>query len=153
MRKKWTPEEVTKLTNYVNGGLSNQQIAEKLGRTRDSIEKKLRGIKKPKREQKVDKKQEKKLNLALEREIKAKEGMQQRMQQMIQTYDLPLAEYFKSRARFGVVSDTHLSSLWERVDLLERALPQLRLCAHHSACAKLCMRQSRPPHQCSWRRV
>jgi UDP-2,3-diacylglucosamine pyrophosphatase LpxH len=120
MRKKWTPEEVATLTNCVNGELSNQEIAEKLGRTRNSVEKKIRSISHPDRGNGSNG-EKKKLELSLQREINAKEDMQQRLQQMIQTYNLPIAEYFKSKARFGVVSDTHLSSLWERVDLLEAA--------------------------------
>lgn len=125
MRRKWTGEEVTKLTSRVNGGRSNQEIADELGRSRNSVEKKLRSIQHPNRGNGSDG-EKKELTLALEREKRAKEGMQQRMQQMIQTYDLPIAEYFKSRARFGVVSDTHLGSLWERVDLLEAAYTIMR---------------------------
>lgn len=62
----------------------------------------------------------------LNRERQTRERLQAAMQAMIQTHDVPVAQYHRTSGRFGVVSDTHYGSLWERPDLVQKAYRIMR---------------------------
>jgi len=64
---------------------------------------------------------DKKLIKQLEAEQRRNERLGAKVQETIQRHQTPVNEYFGNRYRYGLVSDTHFGSLWERPDLLQKA--------------------------------
>ena len=116
---KWTEGEEDALRAALNSKCSMEEAAEYLNRSKDSTARKASrmGLARPLPAappvQPTDKR--------LEREQDTNRKLRERMQQMIQTHDVPVIEYMGEAARWGVVSDPHLGSLWERPDLLLKA--------------------------------
>lgn len=119
MARTWTETEEQKLRECYQQGFVGQEAAAILGRTVDSISKKVlrMGLTSAPDPSPVPPAPTKEL----ERERRTNAKLVERLQRMIQSHDLPVVEYLGESAKFGAISDTHYGSLWERPDLVRKA--------------------------------
>ncbi len=115
----WSATDEQKLRGLYGQGTVGREAAAQLGRSRDSVIKKAGrlGLSRPAEASPAAAAP----TQELERERRTNARLVERIQQMIQSHDLPVVEYMGKSAKFGAISDTHYGSLWERPDLVLKA--------------------------------
>lgn len=109
---KWTEKEEARLRSMYHKGVSVVEIASNLKRKKASIASKIQGLGLKRKEPKID--------LPPEEDPRIKK-LEEQVRGLLQRKRIVIHNFFGKEMRIGVVSDSHIGSLYERIDILEAA--------------------------------